>query len=380
MYDTPTNTLTSEAFERAPILGWLDQAVQQEASDLHLVSGYAPVLRRNGRLMPIEGESILTTTAICELLGPIWNGEQRARMESECNLDYAIELPMHREQCRFRVNLFRASGSIGACVRIIHTKIPDFAWTSFPENLARRIAALSSGLVLFTGVTGSGKSTSLAMIVQMMNAEFGYRILTIEDPIEYRFPVHSHSSHSHSSHSQSVVTQREVGTDVDSFADGLRFGLRQDPDVILVGEIRDLDTAKMALSAAETGHIVLSTLHTRDAKGAISRYADLFPQQAQSEIRAQLATNIRAIVCQRLLPSSIEGERQELALEIMFNSAAIGSAIRSGKLESIDNYILTGRSEGMVTMDESIKRLLVDDSISRETAEQFISDRALIGR
>jgi len=375
MYDTPTNTLTSEAFERAPILGWLDQAVQQEASDLHLVSGYAPVLRRNGRLMQIEGESILTTMAICELLGPIWNGEQRARMESECNLDYAIELPMHREQCRFRVNLFRASGSIGACVRIIHTKIPDFAWTSFPENLARRIAALSSGLVLFTGVTGSGKSTSLAMIVQMMNAEFGYRILTIEDPIEYRFPVHSHSSHS-----QSVVTQREVGTDVDSFADGLRFGLRQDPDVILVGEIRDLDTAKMALSAAETGHIVLSTLHTRDAKGAISRYADLFPQQAQSEIRAQLATNIRAIVCQRLLSSSIEGERQELALEIMFNSAAIGSAIRSGKLESIDNYILTGRSEGMVTMDESIKRLLVDDSISRETAEQFISDRALIGR
>ena len=180
--------------------------------------------------------------------------------------------------------------------------------------------------------------------------------------------------------SQSVVTQREVGTDVGSFADGLRFGLRQDPDVILVGEIRDLDTAKMALSAAETGHIVLSTLHTRDAKGAISRYADLFPQQTQSEVRAQLATNVRAIVCQRLLPSNIEGERQELALEVMFNTAAISSAIRSGKLESIDNYILTGRAEGMVTMDESIRRLLVDNRISRETAEQFVSDRALLGR
>ena len=353
-----------------PILRWLDQAVQQECSDLHLVSGYAPVLRMNGRLVAIDGAAILTSETICELLGPIWTGQQRERMELERNLDYAIELPMHQEQCRFRVNLFRSSGSIGACIRIIHTRIPDFAWASFPESLARRIASLSSGLVLFTGVTGSGKSTSLAMIVQLMNAEFGYRILTIEDPIEYRFPVHA----------QSIVTQREVGTDVESFADGLRFGLRQDPDVILVGEIRDLDTARMALSAAETGHIVLSTLHTRDAKGAISRYADLFPQQAQSEIRAQLATNIRAIVCQRLLPSNIEGERQELALEIMFNSAAIGSAMRSGKLESIDNYILTGRAEGMVSMDESIRRLLTADSISRATAEQFISDRTLINR
>ena len=353
-----------------PILSWLDQAVRRDSSDLHLVSGYAPVLRQNGRLVPIDGEPILTPEAIYELLAPIWTAEQRERMETEWNLDYAIELPLHREQCRFRVNLFRSSGSIGACIRIIHTRIPDFAWASFPEELARRIATLPSGLVLFTGVTGSGKSTSLAMIVQLMNSEFGYRILTIEDPIEYRFPVYK----------QSVVTQREVGTDVESFADGLRFGLRQDPDVILVGEIRDLDTAKIALSAAETGHIVLSTLHTRDAKGAISRYADLFPQQSQNEIRAQLATNVRAIICQRLLPSNLEGERQELALEIMFNTPAIASAIRSGKLENIDNYILTGRSEHMITMDESIRRLLADDKITRQTAEQFISDRALLNR
>lgn len=361
------NALSSDSH---PILSWLDQAVQQEASDLHLVSGYAPVLRQNGRLTPIAGQPTLTPESICELLEPIWTSEQRSRMETEWNLDYAIELPMHREQCRFRVNLFRSSGAIGACIRIIHTRIPDFAWASFPESLARRIANLSSGLVLFTGVTGSGKSTSLALIVQLMNAEFGYRILTIEDPIEYRFPVYP----------RSVVTQREVNTDVDSFADGLRYGLRQDPDVILVGEIRDLETAKMALSAAETGHIVLSTLHTRDAKGAISRYADLFPQQSQSEIRAQLATNVRGIICQRLLPSNIEGERQELALEIMFNTPAIASAIRSGKLESIDNYILTGRADHMVTMDESIKRLLADDKITRETAEQFVSDRTLLGR
>ncbi len=175
-----------------------------------------------------------------------------------------------------------------------------------------------------------------------------------------------------------IETQREVGRDVLSFADGLRFGLRQDPDVILVGEIRDIDTARMALSAAETGHLVFSTLHTRDAKGAISRYADFFPQQVQGEVRSQLATGIRAVICQRLLPSNIEGEKQELALEILFNTPAIGAAIRIGKLESIDNYIVTGRAEGMISMDESIKRLLSNNRISRATAESFISDRTLI--
>ena len=206
------------------------------------------------------------------------------------------------------------------------------------------------------------------MIVELLNRTRGQRILTIEDPVEYRFP---HCSNS-------VVTQREVGRDVASFADGPRFGLRQDPDVILVGEIRDIETARMALSAAETGHLVFSTLHTRDAKGAISRYADFFPQQVQNEVRSQLASGVRAVICQRLLPSVVEGEKQELALEIMFNTPAIGAAIRIGKLESIDNTILTGRADGMVSMDESIKRLLSTNRISRATAESFVSDRSLL--
>ncbi len=206
------------------------------------------------------------------------------------------------------------------------------------------------------------------MIVELLNRTRGQRILTIEDPVEYRFP---HCS-------SSVVTQREVGRDVASFADGPRFGLRQDPDVILVGEIRDIETARMALSAAETGHLVFSTLHTRDAKGAISRYADFFPQQVQNEVRSQLASGVRAVICQRLLPSVVEGEKQELALEIMFNTPAIGAAIRIGKLESIDNTILTGRADGMVSMDESIKRLLSTNRFSRATAESFVSDRSLL--
>jgi twitching motility protein PilT len=164
-----------------------------------------------------------------------------------------------------------------------------------------------------------------------------------------------------------------VGLDVHSFADGLKFGLRQDPDVILAGEIRDQETAQVALSAAETGHLVFSTLHTRDAKGAISRYADLFPQEVQREIRSQLSFSLRAVISQHLLPSVHKGEKRVLALEVMFNNAPISSAIRFGKIESIDNNIFSGRAEGMTTLDDSLRRLLFDGRISRETAECFIS-------
>lgn len=353
---------------KTPLVAWLGRAIDTESSDLHLVCGYQPVLRMHGKLVPIADTEILTTEKMAEILAQILTVEQKKEFDHEKNLDYAVELLIRDHACRFRVNLFISYGSVGACVRVIPDSIPDFNWTSFPKELAHRIGSFLNGLVLFTGVTGSGKSTSLAMIVELLNRTLGYRILTIEDPIEYRFPIYSNS----------VVSQREVGRDVSSFADGLRFGLRQDPDVIFVGEIRDIETARMALSAAETGHLVLSTLHTRDAKGAISRYADFFPQQVQSEVRAQLATGLRAVICQRLLQSVIDGEKQELALEILFNSHAISAAIRVGKLESIDNYIVTGRSDGMVSMDESIKRLLSSDRISRATAESVISDRTLL--
>jgi twitching motility protein PilT len=201
------------------------------------------------------------------------------------------------------------------------------------------------------------------MIVNLLNQEGGYRIITVEEPVEYVFPRTPHS----------VVTQREVGLDVHTFADGLKYGLRQDPDVILAGEIRDRETAQMALSAAETGHLVFSTLHTRDAKGAISRYADLFPQSVQREIRSQLALSLRAVISQHLLPGLHKGEKRVLALEILFNNSPVASAIRFGKIESIDNNILTGRADGMLTLDESIKRLLKERKITRETAERYVS-------
>src|SRR5207302_4108320 len=189
-------------------------------------------------------------------------------------------------------NLFFVAGQLAACIRVVPADIPDFEWAGFPVELAERLAFARDGLVIVTGATGAGKTTSLAMIVNLINQAGGYRIITVEEPVEYLFPKAPHS----------LVTQREVGGDVTSFANGLKYGLRQDPDVVLVGEIRDRETAQMALSAAETGHLVYTTLHTRDAKGAITRFADLFPQDVQPDVRALLAMSLRAIVSQRLLP------------------------------------------------------------------------------
>jgi twitching motility protein PilT len=224
--------------------------------------------------------------------------------------------------------------------------------------------------VIVTGATGSGKTTTLAMIVNLLNQTGGYRIITVEEPVEYQFPRAV----------DSVVTQREVGTDVLNFADGLKYGLRQDPDVILLGEIRDRETAQMALSAAETGHLVFTTLHTRDAKGAISRYADLFPQDVQRDVRVQLALSLRAIVSQRLLPGTVKGTKRHLALEVLWNTYPVASAIRQAKLESIDNYLLTSREEGMVCFDESIRQLLRAGKISRDVAEKNVRDLSFLNR
>jgi twitching motility protein PilT len=345
-----------------PLRGWLVHAVQAGASDLHMVVHHPPILRLHGELQALDEEP-LDGDAMGKLLVPLCPPHALDRFQAERNVDFALELADRDAPHRFRVNYFLNGQQIGACFRVIPSAIPDFSWAGFPEPLADRLAHFRNGLVLFSGVAGSGKTTSLAMIVNLLNQEGGYRIITIEEPVEYLFPRKP----------QSVVTQREVGLDVHTFADGLKYGLRQDPDVILAGEIRDRETAQMALSAAETGHLVFSTLHTRDAKGAVSRYADLFPQSVQREIRSQLALSLRAVIAQHLLPSVEKGEKRVLALEIMFNNSPIASAIRFGKIESIDNSILTGRSEGMVTLDESIKRLLAEGRISRDTALRFVS-------
>ncbi len=365
--------MSASNYEAVPVpetlRGWLAQAVEAGASDLHLIAGYPPVLRLHGDLTELPGPALRgdeTHALLCQLCRP----EVFARLQAQKNVDLSFELEVHGRVSRFRANLFHAGGDVAACLRLVPSVIPDFEWAGFPAALARRLAFVRDGLVIVTGATGSGKTTTLAMIVNLLNQTGGYRIITVEEPVEYLYPRAANS----------VVTQREVGTDVFTFADGLTYGLRQDPDVILVGEIRDRDTAQMALSAAETGHLVFTTLHTRDAKGAISRYADLFPQDVQRDVRAQLALSLRAVVAQRLLPGIERGEKRPLALEVLWNTNPIASSIRAGKLESIDNYLLTGREEGMVSFDESLRQLLRAERITREVAEQNVRDATILNR
>jgi twitching motility protein PilT len=231
----------------------------------------------------------------------------------------------------------------------------------FPEGLAQRLLAHQNGLVIITGVTGSGKSTTLAALIHILNQQGGHRVITVEEPIEY---VHRPMS-------TTVVTQREVGRDVDSFYDGLKYGLRQDPDVVLIGEIRDRDTAQMALSAAETGHLILTTLHTKDAKGAVTRLVDLFPHEAQDDVRTQLSLSLRSVVSQHLLaPAAGEGKRV-LALEIMHVNTPVRIAIKFGKIDSIESAIQTGRRDGLLTLDDDLQRLVTTGRISLETARKY---------
>jgi twitching motility protein PilT len=257
---------------------WLSRAVQVGASDLHVLAGYPPVLRVHGELteLPDPPHSGVQTE---ELLSARCRPEVRNCLQAQKNVDFSFGLVINGRISRFRANVFHAGQQLGACLRVIPAVIPDFAWAGFPVDLARRMASVRDGLVIVTGAAGTGKSTALAMVINLLNQAAGYRIITIEEPVEYRFPRAANS----------VLSQREVGLDVLTFADGLKYGLRQDPDIILVGEVRDQDTAQMVLSAAETGHVVFTSLYTRDAKGAISRYADLFPQDAQREVRSLLA-------------------------------------------------------------------------------------------
>jgi twitching motility protein PilT len=353
-----------------PRLGaWLSKAIDREASDLHLTAGYPATFRLHGDLWELP-EPALTGPQIDEILAGIGPADTAERLRQNRDADFSFQLDFDGRPARFRAHLFVAGGHLGACLRVIPTDIPTYDWANFPIELAERLAFLRDGLVVLTGPTGSGKTTTLAMIVNLLNTTGGYRIITVEEPVEYRFPRAANS----------VVTQREVGNDVRSFADGLRAGLRQDPDVILVGEVRDHETAQMALSAAETGHLVFTTLHTRDAKGAISRLADLFPQDAQSTVRAQLAMSLRAVVSQRLLPDVERGAKRHLALEVLWNIHPIASAIRSGKLESIDNYLITNREEGMISFDESIRRLMKDGKITREVAERNVREMTVLNR
>jgi len=333
-----------------------------EASDLHLVPEHPPMYRIHGELSTAD-DSPLTPDQVQAMIAGIAPQAVRDRLGKHTDFDFAVQVADGSAARRFRANVFASRGRWAACFRAIPERIPTLPELGFSADLGVRMISQNNGLILLTGITGSGKTTSLAALIQMINTAGGKRIITIEEPVEYLYPPIG----------TSIVTQREVGVDVPSFYEGLRSGLRQDPDIILVGEIRDRQTAQLAISAAETGHLIFATLHTTDAKGAVTRLVDLFPTERHDDVRTQLSMSLRFVVAQHLLPSSTGG-RRVLAMEVMAANYGVRNAIRLGKIESLDTAIQSGRADGMISLDADLRRLVEECRITRETARSFASD------
>lgn len=326
----------------------LTEAYHQKASDVHLVTGAPPIYRIDGVLLPQKSEVLTfeTTKAyVKEVLTPtMWETLEKNR---ELDFSYGIS-----GISRFRVNVFYQRNSLSLAFRIITTKIPSVERLGIPE-ITKSLMEKPHGLFLVTGPTGSGKSTTLAALLDYMNQTMNRHIITLEDPIEY---LHTHK--------QSIIEQREVGFDTLSFKNGLRASLRQDPDVILVGELRDWETISTAITASETGHLVLGTLHTSDAAGSIERMIDVFPPEQRNQIRMMLANVLLGILSQRLLPT-IHEKGRVAATEMLINNSAVKNLIRNEKMHQIKNVLQTSASQGMHTMEMSIQRLILEEKISR---------------
>jgi len=327
-------------------------AVENGASDLHLAEGFPPALRIDGSIRRIAGMSPLDNNQLRRMVFSILPQAQRERFEATKELDTSHSV---LGSGRFRVNVFQQRGAIGAVLRMIPSEVPPFDSLGIPKVVGS-FAELRRGLVLVTGPTGSGKSTTLASIVDIVNRTKPLHIMTVEDPIEF---LHSHR--------QSIVNQREVGQDTDSFAESLRHVLRQDPDVILVGELRDLETISTALTAAETGHLVFATLHTQDAPQTIDRMIDVFPPSQQDQVRIQLAGALEAVVTQQLVLSASGVGRVPVA-EVMVCTGGIRNLIRSGKTHQVYSLMQTGGAEGMQTMDQALARAVSEQKITEAMA------------
>lgn len=322
-------------------------ALRSKASDLHLIAGNRPTVRVKGSLEVIEDKN-LDPKELADAIYTLMKPEDVAVFQKEKELDFALEIVGGH----FRVNLHQQEGQIGISARVIPENIPTPKEIDFDETIYQ-LSHLNQGLILVTGPSGTGKSTTLAVLINLINTERRAHIITIEDPIEYIYKEN-----------QSIIEQRELGRDTHSFHEALKRALRQDPNVIMVGEMRDLETISATLTAAETGHLVISTLHTNTAAETIQRIVDMFPSHRQQQILGQLASVLRAVICQQMLP------RQEggviVAREIMINTPAIANLIREGKIAHIGSAMQTGRSEGMITMHSSIKQLHEQGVISRQ--------------
>jgi len=321
----------------------LERMVEANASDLHVTTGTPPAIRVRGEVERLEGFDALTPEETQQLLYRILSSEQQKNFELNRQLDFSYSIP---GLARFRVNVYFQRESIGAAFRLIPTELKTLEELGIPDSL-HVLAEKPRGLVLVTGPTGSGKSTTLAAIIDEINRSRSEHILTIEDPIEF---LHRHK--------RCIVNQREIGPDATTFADALRAALRQDPDVILVGEMRDLETISTALTAAETGHLVFGTLHTQSAPSTIDRIIDVFPAEQQEQVRIQIANSLQGVVTQALLPTADKMGRVP-ALEILLPDDAVRNLIRQGKVEQIYSVMQTNTGRGMQTMEQSLGDLIM---------------------
>jgi twitching motility protein PilT len=330
----------------------LRRMVEARASDVHLTAGFPPAIRDKGKIVPMDGFPVLGGQETREVVYSILNDDQRKRFETQKQLDFAYAIP---NVARFRVNCFFQRGAVSAAFRLVPQEIPALDSLGVPQIL-RELTAKPRGFVLVTGPTGSGKSTTLAAMIDVINSERQDHILTIEDPIEF---LHHHK--------RSIVNQREVGSDAVDFALGLRAALREDPDVILVGEMRDLETISTALTAAETGHLVFATLHTQSTAQTVDRIIDVFPPEQQGQVRTQLSIALQGI--QQLLPTA-DGMGRVVATEVLVPNPAIRNLIREGKTHQIYAAVQTSGAIGMQTMDADLARLVRAGKVSRSLAEQ----------
>jgi twitching motility protein PilT len=328
------------------------QVMERNASDLHLTAGSPPMIRHHGRLHALDYPR-MTPQTTREVVYSILTNDQRQRLETDWQIDLAYSIP---GKARFRVNAYFQRAAISAALRLIPSEMPKLGSLGLPPVL-EEFTKKPRGFVLVTGPTGSGKSTSLAAMLDLINESRHEHILSIEDPIEF---LHRHK--------KCIVNQRELGADAQSFALGLKAALRQDPDVILVGEMRDLETISTALTAAETGHLVFATLHTQDTAQTVDRIVDVFPPEQQQQVRVQLSVALQGIVTQQLLPTA-DGQGRCCATEVLVPTPAVRNLIREGKTHQIYSALQTGGQFGMQTMDASLAQLVRQHKITRELAE-----------
>ena len=331
----------------------LKKIVEVDGSDLHITVGTPPRVRKGGSLIEMGTEKLMPDI-VKSMIESKMNDEQLKRFKNGEEIDYSIGIP---GLSRFRVNVFSQRGNIAAAYRRLPIDPPDLNSLGLPDAVIN-LSSKRKGLILITGATGSGKSTTMAALVNQITQELEGHVLTIEDPIEYLFP-----------HSKSQVNQREVGVDTDSFASGLKSALRQDPDVVVVGELRDPESMGAALSIAETGHLVLATMHTNTAAGAITRMVDAFPADKKEVIRMNMSMSLLAVVAQQLVPTN-DGKRR-LACEVMIATQAIRAVIRENNIHQLDNYIKSGGKDGMVLMDDSLIDLFKDGIISKDNLLRY---------